>query len=70
MRSLADESRTLTAVDSSKGKVPNYALHLVFSASYPSAPNPQEAIIPVAKDDLDLANAQLPARLHVTAFQR
>ncbi|HEV3333854.1 MAG TPA: hypothetical protein VG096_22870 [Bryobacteraceae bacterium] len=32
---------------------------------------PSEMVrIPVAGDDLDLAHAQLPARMHVTAWRR
>ncbi|ABF43534.1 hypothetical protein Acid345_4534 [Candidatus Koribacter versatilis Ellin345] len=70
LRSLADETRTLTALDSSKGKAPSYSLHLTFSQTYPSPPNLSEIVIPVMKDDLDLANAKLPAGIHAAAFSR
>lgn len=69
-RSLADESRTLTYADSSKGKTPAISVHLTFSNSYPSLPNTVEVVIPVQNDDLDVAHATLPPHLHLAAFQR
>lgn len=69
-RSFADESRTLTATDSSPGKTPDYALRLSFSNTYPSPPNTVAIVIPVRNDDLDLAHAQLPPHLHAAIFQR
>ena len=65
LRSFADEMRTVSVEEK-----PSRAIRIVFTASYPSPPNPVEVRLPVAADDLDLAHAQLPARLHVAAWRR
>jgi hypothetical protein len=65
LRSFADETRTV-----SEEEKPARAVRIVFSQNYPSPPNPVEVVIPVLKDDLDLAHAQLPARVHVSAWRR
>ena len=62
LRSFADASRTLTY---SGG-----ALRLAISQNYPSAPATVTIAVPVAKDDLDLAKAVLPAGVRVAAFKR
>lgn len=63
LRSFADQTRTLT---DNGGK----SLRLTFSQNYPSPPAPVTLTIPIAGDDLDLAHAQLPPRLHVAAWKR
>ena len=65
LRSLADSTRTLTAVDR-----PSRGLTLSISQNYPSAPQTVTLTIPIARDDLDLAHVQAPARLHVTPWKR
>jgi hypothetical protein len=62
LRSFADASRTLSYGAGS--------LRLSISQNYPSAPATVSITIPVAKDDLDLAKAQLPPGLHAVAFKR
>ncbi len=66
LRSLADETRILTLEE--RGSAP--ALKLVFRQNYPTPPNPVDVVVPIAKDDLDLAHAQLPAKIHLTAWKR
>lgn len=65
LRSLADSTRTLSAV----GR-PSRGLTLNISQNYPSAPQTVTLTIPIARDDLDLAHVQAPARLHVTPWKR
>ena len=65
LRSFADETRTLTYEER-----PARVLKLTFTQNYPSAPNPVEVVIPITKDDLDLANAKLPPHLHVAVWKR
>jgi len=62
LRSYADTTR---AVSFGEG-----ALKLSFSQNYPSPPNTVELRIPVLRDDLDLAHAQLPPRIHVASWRR
>jgi hypothetical protein len=76
-RSYADATRELALLEGpvppAKGKTqpePSRTLKITFSQSYPSPPNPVTASIPIAKDDLDLANAKLPPCLHATAWKR
>ena len=76
-RSYADATRELAMLEgpvpSAKGKTqpePSRTLKITFSQSYPAPPNPVAASIPIAKDDLDLANAKLPPCLHVAAWKR
>jgi hypothetical protein len=59
LRSFADTTRTLAAVDGT--------LRLALSQNYPSPANTVEVRIPLRGDDLDLAHAQLPPRLHISA---
>ena len=68
LRSFADTTRTLSLVEDVSQ--PTRTLKLYFSDDYPSPPNPIELRIPVRNDDLDLAHAQLPPRLHLTAWKR
>jgi hypothetical protein len=62
LRSFADETRKLTEVG---GK----SLRLTFTQSDASA-HTVVMTIPITKDDLDLAHAQLPAHLHIAAWKR
>lgn len=75
--SFADAMREVAMVEGpvppAKGKAqpePTRTLKITFSQSYPAPPNPVSALIPVAKDDLDLANAKLPPCLHAAAWKR
>ncbi len=65
LRSYADISRTLSVNESQ-----SRTITLTFRQNYPSPPKPIDVQIPVKGDDLDLANAQLPAKLHATAWRR
>lgn len=76
-RSYSDAERTLSLVEGpvppAKGNTPpepTRTLKLIFSQSYPSPPNPVTVLVPIGKDDLDLANAKLPPCLHATAWNR
>jgi hypothetical protein len=63
LRSFADETRTLA---DNGGK----SLRLTFTQNYPSPPAPVTVTIPIAGDDLDLAHATLPPKVHVAAWKR
>jgi len=65
LRSFADASRAVTLVES-----PSRALKIAISQNYPSAPATVTLTVPIARDDLDLAHAQLPAHLHVAPWKR
>lgn len=65
LRSFADASRTLTLVEA-----PARALKLAISQNYPSAPATVTITVPIVKDDLDIAHAQMPQHLHVAAWKR
>ena len=67
LRSYADATRKLGAVED-RGVI--RALKLSISQNYPSPPTTIDITIPVANDDLDLAHAQLPPRLHLAAWKR
>jgi hypothetical protein len=62
LRSYADVTRTLSVREAT--------VHLTFTQNYPSPPNPVDVAIQVKSDDLDLANAKLPAKVHVSAWKR
>lgn len=62
LRSYADSERRVTH-DSG-------AIKISISQSYPSPPNTLAITIRIAKDDLDLARAQMSARIHVAAWKR
>jgi hypothetical protein len=68
LRSYADSTRTLSLVE--EAGQPIRTLKLEFMQNYPSPPNPLEVRIAVRNDDLDLAHAQLPPRLHLSAWRR
>jgi hypothetical protein len=65
LRSYADVTRTIS-VNEDRART----IALTFRQNYPSAPNPRDVIIHLAGDDLDLKTAQLPAKLHATAWRR
>ena len=60
LRSFADASRSVTLVET-----PGRALKISISQNYPSAPATVALTIPIVRDDLDLAHAQMPPHLHV-----
>jgi hypothetical protein len=65
LRSFADANRSVTLVET-----PARALKLSIGQNYPAPPATVSLMIPIVRDDLDLAHAQTPAHLHVAAFQR
>jgi hypothetical protein len=65
LRSFADASRSVTLIEA-----PTRALKLAISQNYPSAPATVVLTVPIVKDDLDLAHAQMPPHLHATPFKR
>lgn len=75
LRSYADSSRKAAVVEkrlpAAPGKRPtgesSYAITVSVSAE---RPEPYVVSVPIAKDDLDLAHATVPAGLHVVAWKR
>lgn len=65
LRSFADASRSVTLVEA-----PARALKLSISQNYPSTPATVSLTVPIVRDDLDLAHAQMPAHLRIAAFRR
>ena len=49
---------------------PARRLKIAFSRNYPDAAATVEASIPLVKDDLDVAHAQVPAGMHIAAWRR
>ncbi len=80
LRSFADSSRTLSEMETQpetlpktardKNARPRHVLKLTISQDYPSPPNAVEILIPIVGDDLDVANAKLPPRMHLAAWKR
>jgi len=66
LRSFADATRSVTHA----GTAATQSLRIAFSRSYPSAPATVTVTIPIVRDDLDVAHAQLPAGLHATVWKR
>jgi hypothetical protein len=66
LRSYADTTRTITLVERPGGR----EIRIAFEDNYPSPPNPTVLSIPIVKDDLDVAHAQLPPGLRVAAWKR
>jgi hypothetical protein len=64
LRSFADETRAISVSESPR------SITISFSRNFPSTPATQTVIIPVSKDDLDLARAKFPARMHLAAWKR
>jgi hypothetical protein len=63
MRSYADETRAMSVLEAR-------SLRISFSQSYPSPPATVTVLIPILKDDLDPAHAQLPPRVHASTWKR
>lgn len=74
LRSYFGSTWTLKLVEGASGRgkasEPPRSLKLSISQNYPSPPGTIEVTIPISGDDLDLARAQLPPRLHVAAWKR
>ena len=78
LRSYTDATRSVSMVEGesvaatgkSRPREPSRTLKLSFSQNYPSPSETKQVLIPVQGDDLDLAHAQLPARMHVSAWRR
>jgi hypothetical protein len=66
LRSYADESRTLTQSGGPKSQI----LRIAFSQNFPSPPATIAVVVPIAADDLDLAQAKLPPRMHIAEWKR
>jgi hypothetical protein len=66
LRSYFDSSRTLSEVETAKGAF----LKLTISQNYPSPPGTIEVQVPITRDDLDVAHAQVPPHLHLSAWKR
>ena len=62
LRSFADATRTVALVNT-----PAPALKVSISRNYPSAPATVTLTIPIVRDDLDLAHAQMPAHLRIAS---
>jgi hypothetical protein len=65
LRSFADATRSVTMM-----ATPANALKISISQNYPSAPATVSLTVPVARDDLDLAHAQVPRHLHIAYWKR
>ena len=65
LRSFADANRTVTLLET-----PARALKISISQNYPSSPATVTSTIPIVRDDLDLAHAQMPAHLHLALWKR
>ena len=73
LRSFADSNRTLAMVETESANPkaePARALRITIKQNYPSPPGTVALQIPVVADDLDVAHAQLPAKVHVAAWKR
>jgi len=78
LRSYADTTRSVSILEGEfvltaatvKPREPSRNLRLAFRENYPSPSNTKEVLIPLQGDDLDLAHAQLPARMRVSAWRR
>ena len=62
LKSYSDVTRRLSVGDQT--------LTLGFRENYPSPANPIDIVIPIAGDDLDIAHASLPPRIHLTSWRR
>jgi hypothetical protein len=75
LRSYADCTRTLSDMETlpdakSKDAKPRHTLKLSISQDYPSLAASIDVLVPIAGDDLDVANAKLPPHLHLVAWKR
>jgi hypothetical protein len=66
LRSYADSTRTLTLVERPGSR----DLRITFDDNYPSPPRTTLVSIPIVKDDLDVAHAQLPPGLRAVVWKR
>jgi len=66
LRSYSDESRTLTQ----SGGIKSQILRISFSQNFPAPPATIAVVVPVTGDDLDLAQAKLPPRMHIADWKR
>jgi hypothetical protein len=66
LRSYADVTRAVSAEEKSTSRTVRVSLR----QNYPSPANPVEMVIPILRDDLDLAHAQLPPRMHASVYHR
>ena len=66
LRSYADETRIMTHGGGGNSQI----LRLSFSQNFPAPAATIAVVIPIAGDDLDLAHAQMPPRMHITAWKR
>jgi hypothetical protein len=66
LRSYADGTRTVSAQEKPAAR----AVRISFSQNYPSPPTTVEVLVPVVRDDLDLAHAELPPRMHISVWRR
>jgi len=64
------EAESVAATGKSRSREPSRTLKLSFSKNFPSLSDTKQVLIPVQGDDLDLAHAQLPARMHVNPRRR
>jgi hypothetical protein len=65
LRSFADVTRSLSVTE-----LPSQSIKISFTQNFPSPPKPIEVLIPVKSDDLDLKNAQLPAKMQAAVWRR
>lgn len=78
LRSYDDTTRTVMKVERETGVAaagkrapePARSLRITFSKNFPSPPNSTTIVIPIVKDDLDLAHATVPAALRVAVWKR
>jgi hypothetical protein len=79
LRSYPDNMRAISLVEGprqartavgAKAVEPSRKIRILSSAQYPSPPSPVEVLIPIVGDDLDLAHAQLPPKIHIAAWRR
>ena len=68
LRSYTDTSRAVSWVEGADQ--PSRRLKLSFSQNYPSPPGTVEVRLPVRRDDLDPAHAQLAPRMHLSFWRR
>jgi hypothetical protein len=68
LRSYADSSRNLSEAEATPGA--GRYLKLTIRQNYPSPPATIEVRVPITRDDLDVAHAQLPPHLHLAAWKR
>ena len=63
-------ARSKKPAEPPKPPEPARSLWIAISQNYPSAPQTSTIVIPILKDDLDLAHATAPLHMHVAAWVR